>query len=590
MGIPRFYAEIIKRYNNIQKLLLEKSIDYLFIDFNGIIYDAYNICKLDYNEIKNNAKFENLLINEILKLTKDIIINIIKPNKCVYISIDGPAPRAKMVQQRSRRYKGTIYEPKINNLIRKEFEKEEIYNDIWNPSINASPGTKFMMKLSNSLKNKICKNYFGKELKVILSDAFCPGEGEHKFLNYIRELPNNSNESYCLYGKDADLLVLSMTLKKNNIYICRPNDDKKTNNEHKYVFLNIDNMKENFYKEIINGLPKPYPENINLENIIRDTTFINSFVGNDFVKAPFYLKVNQDSLDLIMNIYKNILYDMKTLLITGNNNNLLINHQFLLKIFAELSIHEDQLMKNYYFKKIKPALNGKINHENRQKEYSDEFEYIINTYQHMPICDPKNPLFKIYGNEFKKIDYSKPSHIWKKQYYQYYFNINVNNNNNYNNYRTKFCINYLESLLFTLKYYYNEPPSWTWFYEYRVCPCFSDIYTTLNKYLKNINDIKFNKGQPYTPFQQLMLILSPQSKYILPKNISNLMSIEPFVQYYPIMIEIDATAGFKYIYSEALLPEINENDILPEIIKLEKKLGKNDNIRNTIHYEPFVHN
>ena len=157
-----------------------------------------------------------------------------------------------------------------------------------------------------------------------------------------------------------------------------------------------------------------------------------------------------------------------------------------------------------------------------------------------------NPLFKLYGNEFKKIDYSKPAHIWKKQYYAYYFNINVENPQEYNRERTKICIHYLESLMFTLKYYHNEPPSWTWGYKYRVCPCLSDVFTTLSKYFKNINAIQFTKGTPYSPFEQLMLILSPHASHILPKNIANVMTIQPYVQYYPIMINIDATAGYKY--------------------------------------------
>ena len=251
MGIPRFYAEIIKRYENIQKLVLENQIDYFFIDFNGMIYDAFaNV----YDKVENSVAFENLLIIEILKLTKDLIVNVIKPSKCVYISIDGPAPRAKMIQQRSRRYKATVFEPMISNQIRQSYGVETV-QPTWNPSINASPGTKFMMKLSNALKQKINKGFFGKNLQFILSDAFCPGEGEHKFLNYIRNLKENKKTSYCLYGKDADLLVLSMTLKKNNIFVCRPNDNKKNNTIHKYVYIDVNAMKENFYKEIMIGVP-----------------------------------------------------------------------------------------------------------------------------------------------------------------------------------------------------------------------------------------------------------------------------------------------------------------------------------------------
>ena len=456
MGIPRFYAEIIKRYENIQKLVLENQIDYFFIDFNGMIYDAFaNV----YDKIENSVAFENLLINEILKLTKDLIVNVIKPSKCVYISIDGPAPRAKMVQQRSRRYKATVFEPMISNQIRQSYGVQAV-QPTWNPSINASPGTKFMMKLSNALKQKINKNYFGKNLKFILSDAFCPGEGEHKFLNYIRNLNEPDETSYCLYGKDADLLVLSMTLRKNNVFVCRPNDNKLNKDIYKYVYIDVNAMKNRFYNEIMGDLPKPYPEKFTLENIIRDTTFIDSLVGNDFVKAPFYLKVNQDSLNLIFGIYKNILHRSKYLLVSESsnaacqadqNNNLSVNQIFLLNIFRQLSELEDKLMKEYNYKKLRRVLNSDNNHENKQKDYENEFDYIIKTYQHMPIIDQKNPLFQKYGSDFNRVNYTKKINIWKKQYYKFYFNIDVDNPKVYLEERKNICKNYLESLLFTLK-------------------------------------------------------------------------------------------------------------------------------------------
>ena len=595
MGIPRFYAEIIKRYENIQKLVLENQIDYFFIDFNGMIYDAFaNV----YDKVENSVAFENLLINEILKLTKDLIVNVIKPSKCVYISIDGPAPRAKMIQQRSRRYKATVFEPMISNQIRQSYGVETV-QPTWNPSINASPGTKFMMKLSNALKQKINKGFFGKNLQFILSDAFCPGEGEHKFLNYIRNLNEPDETSYCLYGKDADLLVLSMTLRKNNVYVCRPNDNKLNKDIYKYVYIDVNAMKNRFYNEIMSDLPKPYPEEFTLENIIRDTTFIDSLVGNDFVKAPFYLKVNQDSLNLIFGIYKNILHSSKSLLVhestnaacqEDQNNNLSVNHIFLLNMFRQLSELEDKLMKEYNYKKLRRVLNSDNNHENKQKDYENEFDYIIKTYQHMPIIDQKNPLFQKYGSDFNRVNYTKNINIWKKQYYKFYFNIDVDNPKVYLEERKNICKNYLESLLFTLKYYHNEPPSWTWFYKYRVAPCFTDVYQTLFKMFrnkKNINSIQFVKGEPYTPFQQLMLILSHQSSNILPKKFGDLMINPEFSNYYPTSIDIDATAGYKYIYSEALLPEIDEERLLPAIKKLELKLGKNDTLRNTIQYEPF---
>lgn len=589
MGIPRFYAEITKKYN-IQLYLLNVAIDYFFIDFNGLIYDAFNLIK---DQVENNNTFERKLINTIIQFTKELINEIVKVKKLVYISIDGPAPRAKMIQQRSRRYKSSLLEPKIINDIKTKLGMSINTNEeTWNPSSNASPGTKFMYKLSTSMKNKISKGFFGKDLKIIYSDASIPGEGEHKFMNYIRDMDVNENENICIYGKDADLMILGMTTYQKNCYILRPTDetDQNVNSQiHKYVYLNIDLMKEYIFKDLTENMKKPLPQNINEESVIQDSVFLYSISGNDFIKHIPYLKVSSNGITKLMNFYKVIIQQLRTNLIEYNgdrNTKPIINQQFLIKIFEQISSIEDYEMKKYN-NKIHNFLNGKMISKNN-KEYDSEFEKQKSEFQHEPLCSPNNPLYSMYAQDFRKIDYSKPMHLWKKQYYKYYFNITTDNNSDYNRQRTEICIHYIESLLYALYYYYDETPSWSWFYKYRVTPCMSDVYITLSKYIQNINSIQFIKNQPYTPFQQLMLILPPSSSNILPKSFEKIMTTIPFVEYYPIQISIDASSGFKYIYSDALLPPIDETVLLPEIKKLEKKLSKADSSRNTISNEPII--
>ena len=46
-------------------------------------------------------------------------------------------------------------------------------------------------------------------------------------------------------------------------------------------------------------------------------------------------------------------------------------------MFRQLSELEDKLMKEYNYKKLRRVLNSDNNHENKQKDYENEFDYII---------------------------------------------------------------------------------------------------------------------------------------------------------------------------------------------------------------------
>ena len=75
-----------------------------------------------------------------------------------------------------------------------------------------------MAKLSEQLKyfvnKKISEDSCWQVCQVVLSGPDVPGEGEHKIMEYIRKSraqPDyNPNVRHCLYGLDADLIVLGL--------------------------------------------------------------------------------------------------------------------------------------------------------------------------------------------------------------------------------------------------------------------------------------------------------------------------------------------------------------------------------------------
>lgn len=59
----------------------------------------------------------------------------------------------------------------------------------------------------------------------MFSGADVPGEGEHKIMDFIRKSNElgvfDEDTTHCLYGADADLIMLGMSLKVKKMCIIR---------------------------------------------------------------------------------------------------------------------------------------------------------------------------------------------------------------------------------------------------------------------------------------------------------------------------------------------------------------------------------
>ena len=74
----------------------------------------------------------------------DEIVHTIKPKKVLFLAVDGVAPRAKMNQQRARRFKTA----KDSQMLRDKLTNEGKEAPSLFDSNAISPGTKFMAELS----------------------------------------------------------------------------------------------------------------------------------------------------------------------------------------------------------------------------------------------------------------------------------------------------------------------------------------------------------------------------------------------------------------------------------------------------------
>ena len=436
MGVPTFFLSIIKNkfYKNVHSGVNDGKLDcdYFFLDYNGIVYKAYaKIIKDIEGKNLSKNKIEELIIEEVIKYTKYLICDVVQPKKLTYIAFDGPAPRAKMVQQRSRRYK--TYQRKI--YLENEKKKHNILQDsiTWDTSANISPGTEFMAKLTEKII-EIMKvkgfNHHNSDMQFILSDSNLPGEGEHKYLPLIRQMrkkKNTQNSKVYIYGSDADVIILAMATHKNNMHIIREVQDemdeiKKMYGDYKFVDINIDNL-SNAFKHDLTRIFKDHQ--FDKIRILNDYIFLTFLVGNDFVLSPSFLKIKKDGMKTLIAVYHDIKLNYKGYLVQYHpdeeNSIPTINIEFFKELIFEVSKKEDIFMKKQQ-KDIDKLMNGYRTDRSIESETKlTPYEIVSSRYIHLEVCSPD--LNKSYENGkmsellFIKLQEKCYNKVNKKDYY-----------------------------------------------------------------------------------------------------------------------------------------------------------------------------
>ncbi|KAH9508700.1 5'-3' exoribonuclease 1 [Bulinus truncatus] len=209
MGVPKFYRWISERYPCLSEVVKEFQLpdfDNLYLDMNGIIH----VCSHPEDENPHFRITEEKIFRDVCHYI-DFLFRMIKPRKVFFMAVDGVAPRAKMNQQRGRRFRSAR---EAELLIQKAQERGEVLPTEKRFDSNCiTPGTPFMVRLQEHLKyfvvEKITTDPLWQGPKVYLSGHETPGEGEHKIMDFIRysksQADHDPQTRHCLYGLDADL-------------------------------------------------------------------------------------------------------------------------------------------------------------------------------------------------------------------------------------------------------------------------------------------------------------------------------------------------------------------------------------------------
>ncbi|KAK3490857.1 XRN 5'-3' exonuclease N-terminus-domain-containing protein [Neurospora hispaniola] len=328
-----------------------EEFDNLYLDMNGIVHPC------SHPEDRPAPKDEEEMMVEVFKYT-DRVVNMVRPRKLLMIAVDGVAPRAKMNQQRSRRFRAAREamekeedKQKFVELLKKqngkpqEEEPVEIVVKKAFDSNSITPGTPFMDILAASLRYwcsyKLNTDPAWANIKVIISDATVPGEGEHKIMEFVRSQrgsPNHDpNTRHVIYGLDADLIMLGLATHEPHFRVLREDvfaqdsrprlckicgqkghdamnckgEAKEKNGEFDekdavvplkpFIWLHVSILREYLAIELdVPGLPFQF----NLERAIDDWVFMCFFVGNDFLPHLPALEIRENGIDTLTAIWK----------------------------------------------------------------------------------------------------------------------------------------------------------------------------------------------------------------------------------------------------------------------------------------------
>lgn len=309
-----------ERYPAISQLIAENRIpefDALYLDMNGIIHN----CTHSDSDSPQFRMTEDKMFIAIFNYIEHLFGKI-KPKQLFFMAIDGVAPRAKMNQQRARRFRTALDNEKAREkAIREgvEMPKEPPFD-----SNCITPGTEFMAKLTKQLKyfisKKVSEDRDWQGVEIVLSGHEVPGEGEHKVMEYIRlnkQQPGyDPNMRHCLYGLDADLIMLGLLshdphfcLLREEVTFGRQSTKKSKELEHQNFYLMhlciVREYLELEFKELKD--PSVLPFQFDMERVIDDFILMAFFVGNDFLPNLPNLHINEGALALMFKIYKEVL-------------------------------------------------------------------------------------------------------------------------------------------------------------------------------------------------------------------------------------------------------------------------------------------
>ncbi|XP_059468376.1 5'-3' exoribonuclease 1 [Neocloeon triangulifer] len=578
MGIPKFFRWISERYPCLNELIHEHQVpefDNLYLDMNGIIHNC------SHPNDNHNHRITQAEIFKGIFGYLERLVGMVRPRRLLFLAVDGVAPRAKMNQQRARRFRAA---KDAASQAEREKNDEKAQGDGERFDSNCiTPGTEFMVRLQKQLEYflqvKMSTDPIWQRPRIVLSGHEVPGEGEHKIMDYIRYLKAQPEYEpttrHCLYGLDADLMMLGLCTHEPNFSLLREEvkfSSQATKTiaspaEIRFFLLHLSLFREYLDLEF-SHLKSQLKFGYDLERIIDDWIVICYLVGNDFLPHLPGLHIAAGALPLMYRIYMRVLPKLDGYL---NEAGTIAMDRFI-EFMDELGQYDFEEFAN-----MNPDVEMPEEYYSKKKS-SDLASLMANT-DFLEEIEEEDEACKVFGKHPTRELPKDSLHLEFYQHKRHYYTEKLCYSNVTEDVLQEQAEAYLRGIQWVAHYYYDGVCSWSWYYPHHYAPYASDVAAYAKRPSKGYH---FNKGKPFLPFQQLLGVLPAASRTLLPQAYHPLMLMDssPLKPFYPEDFDTDLNGKKQDWEAVVLIPFIDEVKLLEAMATVEHRLTADEKARN----------
>ena len=555
MGIPYYFSHLIKQHRDIVvPTTTVPHVHNLYLDSNSIVYDELralghtldndngsdndNGGDNDHNDNNNDnnssskKRLELLLISRILQKIWEYVEEV-GPTGRVLVAFDGVAPVAKLSQQRNRRYKSSFERRLFPNNDGDKRNGMAAAHQQWD-SAAITPGTAFMRRLALAVTREfhvkankwasVASPNATNRPTFHVSTSEEAGEGEHKIFEFIRDDPDyHRRTNTFIYGIDSDLIMLALNHSHTSnylIYLYRETPefikslDSSLEPNQRYV-VHIPRLCDHIVNMMQKGQHSANVLATQKKNLLYDYIFLCFLLGNDFVPKSPALNIRNKGLGFLLSCYGELVATLaaesdnarREKIKTNLTDGARIHWGNVRRLFGILASHEHRRMLEEH------------QHRSQPYEYRDHEDTAQAKFSSIPMVQRASE---------KRINPQKAG--WEWRYYHELFGFEPIQRDDgliatNHTYARDACINYLESLEWTMAYYTHGCVNWRWTYRHDYTPLLKDLAQATPSFERQMVE-----RQPKQPVHALTLLayVSPKASIaaLLPPDLSSIILAE----------------------------------------------------------------